>query len=83
MSHSPDPTTCPRCGTGRLIRRPTLLRAPGLRDGVPLAAWLRLRLARRPYAVCRTHYVCELCGHQWHVDRGTLTAENAEDAESN
>ncbi len=81
MVHHPDPTTCPRCGTARLVRRPALLRLPGLREGLPLALWLRLRLSRRRSSIRRTQYVCELCGHRWRVDEAVATAEDAKDAE--
>ncbi len=64
-----DDARCPRCGSGRLLRRRVRIERPTLRDGVSLALWWGVRRARGALAVERRVYHCEMCGWEWRVDR--------------
>lgn len=69
MSTLADDTRCPKCGTGRLLRRYAYYQTlQGQRD-VPLGLRLRCWLAGRRGRVQLTvrTYHCELCGHHWHI----------------
>lgn len=62
------PEPCPRCGSYRLIGRETVV-APTGGLGLPLRLRLRFwRQRRRPGAIFRWTYHCEVCGHQWTLE---------------
>ena len=64
-----DGTRCPKCGSGRLVRRRITIETPRLwRDLPPWRSLRSLLSGARPRELLRRVYVCELCGHHWHVD---------------
>ena len=65
---------CPRCGAVRLIARRAILQRPRLRDGVPLALYLRRRFGRGGGEILRSRYVCEMCRHTWRTDEWLTAA---------
>lgn len=64
-----DDTRCPKCGTGRLLRRYVPYQTLRGQRHVPLGLRLRFWLATRRGEVQLTvrTYHCELCGHHWRV----------------
>lgn len=63
-----DDARCPRCGSGRLLRRVVRIERPTLRDGVSLALWLRWRRSRGALVMERRVYHCEMCGWEWRTE---------------
>lgn len=64
-----DGTRCPKCGSGRLVRRRVVIEGPRPWRDLSLVASLRgLLTGRRPRSLARRAYVCELCGARWSVD---------------
>ncbi|MBM3187735.1 MAG: hypothetical protein FJZ90_03330 [Chloroflexi bacterium] len=74
-----DPTRCPKCGTGRLIRR--YARYEDSATAPPISATVRLRFwfrRRQGHAVLHVStYHCELCGHHWRALRIESAADGA------
>lgn len=78
MTAFQDDARCPRCGSGRLLRRVVRIERPALRDGVSLTLWWRTRRLRGTVAVERRVYHCEVCGWGWRVEEIVKTRARSE-----